>query len=121
MLDELQIDQPEWATLSTQEEALKFAATVGYPVLVRPSYVLSGAGMTITADSQSLLSYLDAAAVLSPDHPVVMSKFVVNAKEIEYDGVACDGKIVNYGISEHVENAGVHSGDASLFLPAQKL
>jgi carbamoyl-phosphate synthase large subunit len=121
MLDALEIDQPEWAQLTSAEEAERFAQSVGYPVLVRPSYVLSGAAMRVSSDATSLRSYLDAAAVMSADHPVVISKFIQNAKEIEYDGIACDGKIINYAISEHVENAGVHSGDATLLLPAQKL
>jgi carbamoyl-phosphate synthase large subunit/carbamoyl-phosphate synthase small subunit len=121
MLDDLMIDQPQWAMLTSAQAACKFANEVGYPVLVRPSYVLSGAAMNVAADDEALLSYLDAAASLSTEFPVVISKFILNAKEIEYDGVACNGQVINYGISEHIENAGVHSGDATLMLPAQKL
>ncbi len=120
MLDELKIDQPEWRLLSTVEEALVFARKVGFPVLVRPSYVLSGAAMAVATTEEELTRFLQRAADVSPVHPVVMSKFLENAKEIEFDGVARDGEIVIHAISEHVENAGVHSGDATLVLPPQR-
>lgn len=121
LLDKLGIDQPCWAELKSMEDAQSFAAEVGFPVLVRPSYVLSGAAMNVASDETQLVDFLNVATELNSEHPVVISKFIVNAKEIEYDGVAHNGRIVNYAISEHVENAGVHSGDATLVLPAQKL
>lgn len=121
LLDEIGVDQPEWRELSTLEESLAFACKVGYPVLVRPSYVLSGAAMAVASNDTELTRYLKQAALLSPDHPVVMSKFLDNAKEIEFDGVARDGDIIVYAISEHLENAGVHSGDATLVFPAQRM
>jgi len=120
MLDELRIDQPEWNELSTVEGALGFANKVGYPVLVRPSYVLSGAAMAVATNDRELANFLRRASDVSPDHPVVISKFLENAKEIEFDAVARDGEIIIYAISEHVENAGVHSGDATLVLPPQR-
>jgi carbamoyl-phosphate synthase large subunit len=120
MLDELGVDQPEWRELSTLSEALAFAKKVEYPVLVRPSYVLSGAAMAVASNDVELTRYLERAALLSPEHPIVMSKFLENAKEIEFDAVAKDGEIVVYAISEHLENAGVHSGDATLVFPAQR-
>ncbi len=120
MLDELEIGQPEWSKLSTIQDALQFANKVGYPVLVRPSYVLSGAAMAIATDDVELTRFLQKAVDVSPEHPVVISKFLVNAKELEFDAVAQNGKIVCSAISEHVENAGVHSGDATLVLPAQR-
>jgi len=103
------------------EDAKVFADQVGYPVLVRPSFVLSGAAMSVASNAVELTSCLQSAEDVSPDKPVVISKYIVNAKEIEFDAVAQDGHILNYAISEHVENAGVHSGDATLLLPAQKL
>ena len=115
------MDQPKWEELSDVASALKFADKVGYPVLVRPSYVLSGAAMRVSSRPEELSKFLKTAAEISGKHPVVVSKFITNAKEIEFDGVAKDGFILNYAISEHVENAGVHSGDATLVLPAQKL
>lgn len=121
LLDRLNVDQPLWEELNSIDEAKDFADRVGYPVLVRPSYVLSGAAMNVAANADALLNYLQQATDLSSDHPVVISKFVLNAKEVEFDGVAKNGEIINYAISEHVENAGVHSGDATLVLPAQKL
>jgi carbamoyl-phosphate synthase large subunit len=121
LLDEIGVDQPEWKELSTLVEAKAFAENVGYPVLVRPSYVLSGAAMAVASDDAELTRYLERAALLSPEHPVVMSKFLENAKEIEFDAVAHDGEIVVYAISEHLENAGVHSGDATLVFPAQRM
>ncbi len=120
LLDELGIDQPVWAELSTIEGALDFAAEAGYPVLVRPSYVLSGAAMSVATNDRELTEFLRRAVDVSPEHPVVISKFLENAKEIEFDAVARDGEIVVYAISEHVENAGVHSGDATLVLPPQR-
>ncbi|PKL84030.1 MAG: carbamoyl phosphate synthase large subunit [Ignavibacteriae bacterium HGW-Ignavibacteriae-3] len=120
MLDELGIEQPEWSKLTKIDDALQFANKVGYPVLVRPSYVLSGAAMAIATDNIELTRFLQKAVDVSPEHPVVISKFLVNAKELEFDAVAQNGKIVCSAISEHVENAGVHSGDATLVLPAQR-
>ncbi|MBX3009589.1 MAG: carbamoyl-phosphate synthase (glutamine-hydrolyzing) large subunit [Melioribacteraceae bacterium] len=120
MLDELGIGQPEWSKLSTIQDALKFADKVGYPVLVRPSYVLSGAAMAIATDDAELSKFLQKAVDISQEHPVVISKFLINAKELEFDAVAQNGNIVCSAISEHVENAGVHSGDATLVLPAQR-
>ncbi|AFN74573.1 carbamoyl-phosphate synthase, large subunit [Melioribacter roseus P3M-2] len=120
LLDKLGIEQPEWSALKTISEALQFANKVGYPVLVRPSYVLSGAAMAIATDDVELTNFLQKAVDVSPEHPVVISKFLVNAKELEFDAVAQNGEIVCSAISEHVENAGVHSGDATLVLPAQR-
>lgn len=120
MLDNMGIGQPEWSMLSKLEDALQFANKVGYPVLVRPSYVLSGAAMAIATDDIELTRFLQKAVDVSPEHPVVISKFMVNAKELEFDAVAQNGEIVCSAISEHVENAGVHSGDATLVLPAQR-
>jgi len=120
MLDDLNIEQPEWSKLSTLNDALRFANNVGYPVLVRPSYVLSGAAMAIATDDVELTRFLQKAVDVSLEHPVVISKFLVNAKELEFDAVAQNGEIVCSAISEHVENAGVHSGDATLVLPAQR-
>eukprot|EP00903_Cladosiphon_okamuranus_P012119 g11371.t1 len=121
MLDSIGVDQPKWALLSTPKEALSFSDRVGFPVLVRPSFVLSGAAMAVASNHTELEKFLSAAGDAAQDKPVVVSKFILNAKEIEFDGVAQGGKILNYAISEHVENAGVHSGDATLLLPAQKL
>jgi carbamoyl-phosphate synthase large subunit len=121
LLDSIRVDQPEWSQFVTFEEALSFAHRVKWPVLVRPSYVLSGAAMRVVDDANHLKEFLKTAAVVSRDHPVVISKYVENAKEVEFDAVACNGMVVNYAISEHVENAGTHSGDATLLLPAQKL
>lgn len=121
LLDALGIDQPEWKELTTVDEARAFAAKVGYPVIVRPSYVLSGAAMNVAWDDASLEKFLGFAADLSPEHPVVISKFIENSKEIEIDAVARHGKILYHAISEHIENAGVHSGDATVVLPPQRL
>jgi carbamoyl-phosphate synthase large subunit len=121
LLDALQIEQPEWAELQDVESAQSFAGRVGYPVLIRPSYVLSGAAMNVAWDDESLRRCLSLAAEVSPDHPVVMSKFVENAKEIEIDAVAKNGEIIFHAFTEHIENAGVHSGDATVALPAQRL
>jgi carbamoyl-phosphate synthase large subunit len=120
LLDEEGIDQPPWRRLTTVEQAQAFAEEVGFPVLVRPSYVLSGAAMSVATTPRELSQFLQKAADISPIHPVVISKFLENAKEIEFDGVARDGEIVVHAISEHVENAGVHSGDATLVLPPQR-
>lgn len=120
LLDDLGVDQPIWKELSTMDEARSFAAEVGYPVLVRPSYVLSGAAMAVASNDVELLRYLKEAAQVSSEYPIVMSKFLVNAKEIEMDAVAREGEVVAYAVSEHVENAGVHSGDATLVLPPQR-
>ncbi|MCA9292252.1 MAG: carbamoyl-phosphate synthase (glutamine-hydrolyzing) large subunit [Phycisphaerales bacterium] len=121
LLDELDIDQPEWREVTTIDDALAFAKDVGYPVLVRPSYVLSGAAMAVASTDKEFVRYLERAARVSPEYPLVVSKFLVNAKEIEFDAVADRGEIVVYAISEHVENAGVHSGDATLVFPAQRM
>jgi carbamoyl-phosphate synthase large subunit len=121
MLDDLGIDQPAWKELVSIDEAKAFANKVGYPVMIRPSYVLSGAAMNVVWDDESLMKYLGEAADVNPKHPVVISKFIENSKEVEFDAVAKDGEIMIYAISEHVENAGVHSGDATLMLPAQRL
>lgn len=120
LLDELNIDQPEWAELSKIEDAKKFAEEVGYPVLIRPSYVLSGQAMNVATDVDELVNYLEQASKVSKKHPVVITKFYLGAKEIEIDAVAKNGKMIAYAISEHVENAGVHSGDATLVFPPQK-
>jgi carbamoyl-phosphate synthase small subunit len=121
LCDNLRIDQPVWSQFTTVEEGYHFCRNVGYPVLVRPSYVLSGAAMRVVQSDEDLHQFLQTAAVVSKDHPVVISKYIANAKEVEMDGVGCDGELLNYAIAEHVENAGTHSGDATLLLPAQKL
>ena len=120
LLDDQKIDQPAWDELSTIEEAEKFADKVGYPVLIRPSYVLSGAAMTTAWSKEELTAYISKAAEITNDHPVVISKFITGAREIELDGVAGDGDLYCYAVSEHVENAGVHSGDATVVLPPQR-
>jgi carbamoyl-phosphate synthase large subunit len=120
LLDELGVAQPEWMELETLDDAKLFAARVGYPVLVRPSYVLSGAAMSVASNDTELVRFLDKATRISHEYPVVMSKFLENAKELEMDAVARHGEIVVSAISEHVENAGVHSGDATLVLPPQR-
>ncbi|KAI9303382.1 hypothetical protein BJ944DRAFT_268502 [Cunninghamella echinulata] len=121
MCDRIGVDQPLWKELTSYEEAESFCANVGYPVLVRPSYVLSGAAMNVVSSKDDLASYLKEAAAVSRDHPVVISKYIEEAKEIEMDAVALDGKLIMHVVSEHVENAGVHSGDATLVLPPQDL
>ena len=121
MLDSIEVDQPKWKELTSFEKARDFCQEVSYPVLVRPSYVLSGAAMNTVYSEADLESYLQQAADVSPEHPVVITKYIENAKEIEMDAVAKDGKLVGHFISEHVENAGVHSGDATLILPPQDL
>ncbi|UCH72404.1 MAG: carbamoyl-phosphate synthase (glutamine-hydrolyzing) large subunit, partial [Thermoplasmatales archaeon] len=120
LLDKLEIDQPEWKELTSLEEAEKFADKVGYPVLVRPSYVLSGAAMSIALSKNELKKYLKKASEINKVHPVVISKFITGAKEIEIDAVARQGNLYCYAISEHVENAGVHSGGATMVLPPQR-
>ncbi len=121
LLDTLGIEQPEWKELTDFASAKEFASRAGYPVLIRPSYVLSGAAMNVAWDDESLEKFLDMAADVSPEHPVVISKFVENSKEIEIDAVAKHGEIIFHAITEHIENAGVHSGDATVVLPAQRL
>jgi carbamoyl-phosphate synthase large subunit len=121
ILDRLGIDQPKWKHFASIAQAEKFADDGGYPVLVRPSYVLSGAAMRVAQNHESLERYLAKAARISADAPVVISKFEQGAKEIEVDGVAHKGELILWAIAEHVENAGVHSGDATLVLPPQKL
>lgn len=120
LLDELKIEQPKWRELTTLSHAKKFAKEVGYPVLIRPSYVLSGAAMNIAFSEEALEEFLSQAADVSKEHPVVISKFIENAREVEIDGVAQNGELMIYAFSEHVENAGVHSGDATSALPPQK-
>lgn len=119
-LDNLGIEQPEWRELTSIPDAVEFADYVGYPVLVRPSYVLSGSAMAIASNENELLQYLQRVTEISKEYPSVISKFLENAKELEFDGVASKGEIVCFAISEHVENAGVHSGDATLVLPPQR-
>jgi carbamoyl-phosphate synthase large subunit len=121
LLDKLGVDQPRWHEATTEDQALKFAREVGYPVLVRPSYVLSGAAMNVAYRDDDLVAYLNQATRISREHPVVLSEFISGAKEIEVDAVARRGEVVAYAMSEHVENAGVHSGDAVIVLPPQKL
>lgn len=121
MLDRIEVDQPAWKELTSIEEAKGFCDKVGYPVLVRPSYVLSGAAMNTVYSEHDLASYLNQAADVSREHPVVITKYIENAKEIEMDAVARNGVMVGHFISEHVENAGVHSGDATLIVPPQDL
>ena len=121
LLDELGVDQPEWRELRSVREARTFARSIGYPVLIRPSYVLSGAAMSIVFNEGYLERYLQRASRVTPEYPVVISKFIMNAKEIELDAVADKGEVVASAIIEHVENAGVHSGDATMVLPPQKL
>lgn len=121
MLDRIGVDQPEWAALTSMDDMNAFIDRVGFPVLVRPSYVLSGAAMNVCSNREELEKFLQLAANISQEHPVVVSKFIEHAKEIDFDGVAKDGEIIAYAISEHVEFAGVHSGDATLQFPPQKL
>lgn len=121
MCDELGIDQPRWSELTSIEDIYAFVDKVGFPVLIRPSYVLSGAAMNVVSNKDELLHFLELAAEVSKDHPVVVSEFIEQAKEVEIDAVAQDGEVKAYAISEHVEFAGVHSGDATIVFPAQKL
>ena len=121
MLSRNGIDQPEWSALTTMEDINKFIDKVGFPVLVRPSYVLSGAAMNVCSNQEELEKFLRLAANVSEDHPVVVSRFIEHAKEVEMDAVARNGEIIAYAISEHIEFAGVHSGDATIQFPPQKL
>ncbi|XP_076067925.1 carbamoyl-phosphate synthetase 2, aspartate transcarbamylase, and dihydroorotase rudimentary isoform X2 [Oratosquilla oratoria] len=121
MLDRIGISQPQWKELTNLESAKAFCDEVGFPCLVRPSYVLSGAAMNVAHTSQDLQRYLNQAAAVSKEHPVVISKFILEAKEIDVDAVAMDGEVVCMAVSEHVENAGVHSGDATLVTPPQDI
>ncbi|WP_066629691.1 carbamoyl-phosphate synthase (glutamine-hydrolyzing) large subunit [Labilibacter marinus] len=121
MLDSLDIDQPRWSELTSVDDIFKFVDQVGFPVLVRPSYVLSGAAMNVVSNKDELEHFLTLAANVSKEYPVVVSEFIEEAKEIEVDAVAKDGELVAYAISEHVEFAGVHSGDATIVFPPQKL
>ncbi len=121
MLDKLGIDQPAWRALTSMDDIQDFVKKVGYPVLVRPSYVLSGAAMNVCYDDEELARFLEMATEVSKDYPVVVSKFMQDTKEIEFDAVADHGKIVEYAISEHIEYAGVHSGDATMVFPAQHI
>lgn len=121
LLDELRIDQPPWKEVADIEEAREFCRQIGYPVIIRPSYVLSGAAMSLVFGEKFLERYLRRASLVSPVHPVVISKFILGAKEIELEAVAVKGKIVASAIIEHIENAGVHSGDATMVVPPQKL
>uniref|UniRef100_A0A9J8ABW4 Carbamoyl-phosphate synthetase 2, aspartate transcarbamylase, and dihydroorotase n=1 Tax=Cyprinus carpio carpio TaxID=630221 RepID=A0A9J8ABW4_CYPCA len=121
MLDTIGISQPRWKELSDIESAVGFCETVGYPCLVRPSYVLSGAAMNVAYADSDLEKYLSSAVAVSKEHPVVISKFIQEAKEIDVDAVACDGVVIAIAVSEHVENAGVHSGDATLVTPPQDI
>ena len=121
MLTRNGIDQPEWSALTTMEDINTFISKVGFPVLVRPSYVLSGAAMNVCSNQEELEKFLRLAANVSEDHPVVVSRFIEHAKEVEMDAVARNGEIIAYAISEHIEFAGVHSGDATIQFPPQKL
>ncbi|MBP3777025.1 MAG: carbamoyl-phosphate synthase (glutamine-hydrolyzing) large subunit [Prevotella sp.] len=121
MLNEIGVNQPEWRALTSMQDIDSFVERVGFPVLVRPSYVLSGAAMNVCSNKEELERFLQLAANVSEDHPVVVSKFIEHAKEIEMDAVAKDGEILAYAISEHIEFAGVHSGDATIQFPPQKL
>ena len=121
MLDSLGIDQPRWKELTSFDDIDKFVEEVGFPVLIRPSYVLSGAAMNVCYDHESMYEFLGAAAKVSKEFPVVVSEFLQHAKEIEFDAVARNGEVIEYAISEHIEFAGVHSGDATLVFPAQKI
>ena len=121
MLNRIGVDQPEWSALTSMDDINEFVERVGFPVLVRPSYVLSGAAMNVCSNRDELERFLKLAANVSSEHPVVVSKFIENAKEIDFDAVAKDGEVIAYAISEHIEFAGVHSGDATLQFPPQKL
>ncbi|MDR0796428.1 MAG: carbamoyl-phosphate synthase (glutamine-hydrolyzing) large subunit [Tannerella sp.] len=121
MLDLLGIDQPQWAEVTSMEEIDRFIEKTGFPILIRPSYVLSGAAMNVCYTKEQMIKFLDIAAKVSQEYPVVVSEFLQDAKEIEFDAVAKNGEIIEYAISEHIEFAGVHSGDATLVFPAQKI
>ncbi len=120
LLDEIDVDQPAWVEMTSLDSAAKEAEVLGYPVLIRPSYVLSGAAMRVVHDEKTLREFLKKAADVSDKHPVVISKFIENAREIEIDGVGKNGELVIYAITEHVENAGTHSGDATVVMPPQR-
>src|SRR6195952_3158561 len=117
ILDSIGVDQPAWKELTSIKDAEEFAESVGYPVLVRPSYVLSGAAMTVIHTQADLEEKLTAASNVSPDHPVVITQYIEGAQDIDVDSVGSNGKLLVHAVSEHVENAGVHSGDATLVLP----
>lgn len=121
LLQKLGVDQPDWEKVTSVERAKKFGAKVGYPLLIRPSYVLSGAAMNVIFSEEELQHYLTEASLVSPDHPVVLSQFITEAKELEVDGIAQNGEIIIEAMTEHIENAGVHSGDATVVLPPQRL
>jgi len=121
ILDSIRVDQPSWTELKSVAEGEAFAEEVSYPVLVRPSYVLSGAAMTVIYSKDELKEKLEAASNVSPDHPVIITKFIEGAEEIDVDTVASAGKLIIHAVSEHVEQAGVHSGDATLVLPPASL
>ena len=121
ILDDLGIDQPEWNEFDTLVAAKRFIQKINYPVIIRPSYVLSGSAMIVAYNEEDLTEYINSLKNVNREHPIVISKFIDDAKEIEMDAVANNGEIINYAISEHIENAGVHSGDATLLLPPQKL
>lgn len=121
LLNTLDVDQPEWVRATHLKSAKEFANQVGYPVLIRPSYILSGSAMNVAYDDVMLEEYLQQASLVSPEYPVVLTKFILDAKELEIDGVAERGRVVIEAITEHVENAGVHSGDATLVIPPQRL
>ncbi len=121
LLDQLGIDQPEWQEFSELSDAENFGESVGYPVIVRPSYVLSGASMAVVHSAEDLSAYISLSAYINKEAPIVVSKFEQGAKEIEFDGVSQNGKLLLYAISEHIENAGVHSGDATIVLPPQRV
>ena len=120
MLDDLNVNQPEWTEVDKIEDAIQFCNKISYPVLIRPSYVLSGASMKVAENNSQLINYLKQAGKVSKDYPVVISRFISDAKEIEVDAVADKGKVINYAISEHVENAGTHSGDATVIFPHKR-
>lgn len=121
LLNQLNIDQPDWQRVTNLAKAKEFAKQIGYPVLIRPSYILSGSAMNVAYHEESLEQYLQEASLVSADHPVVISKFILDAKELEIDGVADQGKITIEAVTEHIENAGIHSGDATLVIPPQRL
>jgi carbamoyl-phosphate synthase large subunit len=121
LLQELHIDQPAWQSVTSLALAKEFGKNIGYPLLVRPSYVLSGSAMSVIGSEEELEDYLQKASLVSPEHPIVLSQFITDAKELEVDGVANSGTIIIEAISEHIENAGVHSGDATIVLPPQRL
>ncbi len=120
-MDSINVDQPAWKELTSVADAESFAESVGFPVLIRPSYVLSGAAMTVVHSKDELKDKLEAASNVSPDHPVVITKFIEGAQEIDVDAVASNGELIIHAVSEHVEQAGVHSGDATLVLPPASL